>query len=91
MTHHNQTNELSTWFLNLLHDESIDNKRHKFWSSNSRPHEVQLEDKRPRKTQECHLEEGKATKPTQGMKSGKSKQNDKEEQGMLKTKAKVQN
>jgi hypothetical protein len=26
MTHHNQTKELTTWFLNLPLDESIDNK-----------------------------------------------------------------
>jgi hypothetical protein len=30
MTHHNQTKELTTWFLNLLIDESIDNKDTKF-------------------------------------------------------------
>jgi hypothetical protein len=30
MTHHNQTMELTTWFLNLLLDESIDNKSTKF-------------------------------------------------------------
>jgi hypothetical protein len=30
MTHHNQTKELATWFLNLPLDESIDNKRTKF-------------------------------------------------------------
>jgi hypothetical protein len=30
MTHHNQTKELTTWFLNLLPDESIDNKSTKF-------------------------------------------------------------
>jgi hypothetical protein len=30
MTHHNQTKELTTWFLNLPLDESIDNKRKKF-------------------------------------------------------------
>jgi hypothetical protein len=30
MTHHNQTKELTTWFLNLLLDESIDNKSKKF-------------------------------------------------------------
>jgi hypothetical protein len=35
MTHHNQTKELTTWFLNLL-DESIDNKSTKF--------EVQIQD-----------------------------------------------
>jgi hypothetical protein len=30
MTHHNQTKKLSTWFLNLPLDESIDNKITKF-------------------------------------------------------------
>jgi hypothetical protein len=30
MTHHNQTMELTTWFLNLPLDESIDNKSTKF-------------------------------------------------------------
>jgi hypothetical protein len=30
MTHHNQTKELTTWFLNLPLDESIDNKSTKF-------------------------------------------------------------
>jgi hypothetical protein len=30
MTHHNQINELTTWFLNLPLDESIDNKSTKF-------------------------------------------------------------
>jgi hypothetical protein len=30
MTHHNQTNALTTWFLNLPLDESIDNKSTKF-------------------------------------------------------------
>jgi hypothetical protein len=30
MTHHNQTKELPTWFLNLPLDESIDNKSTKF-------------------------------------------------------------
>jgi hypothetical protein len=36
MTHHNQTKELTTWFLNLPLDGSIDNKRTKF--------EVRIED-----------------------------------------------
>jgi hypothetical protein len=44
MTHHNQTKELTTWFLNLPFDESIDNKKHKVWSLNSKPYEAQLED-----------------------------------------------
>jgi hypothetical protein len=30
MTHHNQIKELTTWFLNLPLDESIDNKSTKF-------------------------------------------------------------
>jgi hypothetical protein len=30
LTHHNQTKELTTWFLNLSLDESIDNKSTKF-------------------------------------------------------------
>jgi hypothetical protein len=30
MAHHNQTKKLTTWFLNLLLDESIDNKSAKF-------------------------------------------------------------
>jgi hypothetical protein len=30
MTHHNQTKEHTTWFLNLPLDESIDNKSTKF-------------------------------------------------------------
>jgi hypothetical protein len=36
MTHHNQTKKRTTWFLNLLLDESIDNKSTKF--------EVQIQD-----------------------------------------------
>jgi hypothetical protein len=36
ITHHNQTKELTTWFLNLPLDESIDNKSTKF--------EVQIQD-----------------------------------------------
>jgi hypothetical protein len=30
MTHHSQTKDLTTWFLNLPLDESIDNKSTKF-------------------------------------------------------------
>jgi hypothetical protein len=46
MTHHTQTKDLTTWFLNLLLDESIDNKRHKVRSLNPRPHEARLEDQK---------------------------------------------
>jgi hypothetical protein len=46
MTHHTQTKELTTWFLNLPLDESIDNKKHKVWSSNPKPCEAQIEDQK---------------------------------------------
>jgi hypothetical protein len=45
-----QTKVLTTWFLNLPLDESIDNKKHKVWISNLRPHEAQLEDQKPTKS-----------------------------------------
>jgi hypothetical protein len=63
MTHHNQTKELTTWFINLPLDEYIDNKKHNVWSSNPKPHEAQLQDKRPRMAQEGHLKEGKTIGP----------------------------
>jgi hypothetical protein len=44
------------------------------WSTARRP-------KKPRKAQEGHLEEGKSQKPANGMKSGKTKKNGKEEVG----------
>jgi hypothetical protein len=42
------------------------------WSTARRP-------KKPRKAQQGHLKERKPQKPTEGMKSGKAKQNNKEE------------
>jgi hypothetical protein len=39
-------------------------------------HKIQ---QKARKAEECHLEEGKPQKPTKGTKSGKAKQNGKEE------------
>jgi hypothetical protein len=44
---------------------------------NPRTHKAQLEDQRPRKAQEGHLEEGKAARPIKGTKSGKPSQNSK--------------
>jgi hypothetical protein len=52
MTHHIQSKELSTWFLNLPLDESFDNKQHKVWSSNPKPHEAQLEDQQGQQNHE---------------------------------------
>jgi hypothetical protein len=59
------------------------------WSTARRP-------KKPRKAQEGHLEEEKPQKLTKGKKSGKAKQNDKEElrrerARKAQTKAKAQN
>jgi hypothetical protein len=81
MTHHNQTEELITWFLNLPHDESIDNKVHSLKFESNIPWSTARRPKWPGKAQEGHLEEGKLQKPTKSMKSGKAKQNGKEELG----------
>jgi hypothetical protein len=79
MNHHNQTKVLTTWFLNLPFDESIDNTKAQslkfesktLWSIARRP-------KKPRKAQEGHLEEGKAARSTKGKKSGKPRKRAKE-------------
>jgi hypothetical protein len=71
MIHHNQTKKLTTLLLNFPLDESINNKKHKVWISNPRPHKAQLDDQKSRKDKKGHLEEGKTTSPTKGMKSGK--------------------
>jgi hypothetical protein len=47
--------------------------------------------KRPRKAQEGHLEEEKPQKPTEGMKSGKGKQNGKKELGLAQKSKKSSN
>jgi hypothetical protein len=47
--------------------------------------------KKQRKAQECHLEEGKPQKSIKGKKSGKVKQNGKEEIRKALTKVKAQN
>jgi hypothetical protein len=44
---------------------------------NPRPHEAQLEDQKAKKAKEDHLVQGKAVRPTKGMKSGKPSQNGK--------------
>jgi hypothetical protein len=79
MTHHNQTKELATWFLNppLMSPLTIKAQSLKFESKI--PWSTARRSKRPRKAQECHLEEGRPQKPTKGTKSGKANQNGKEE------------
>jgi hypothetical protein len=53
----------------------------------SKTHESQLEDQKPKKTQKYHLEEGKTAKPSNGMKNGKQKKKSREK---LKTQAQTQ-
>jgi hypothetical protein len=86
MTHHNQTKELTTWFLNLPLDESIDSKGTKFKVQIQDPMKHNKETKKLRKAQEGHLEEGKPQKPTKGMKGRKIMK----KQEKLKIKAKAQ-
>jgi hypothetical protein len=85
MTHYNQTKELTTWFLNLPLDESIDNKRHKVWSSNPRPYEAQLEDQKPMKSSR---KSSKRRKIAKANKRREKRQKSWKEQEKLKTKAK---
>jgi hypothetical protein len=61
----------------------------KFESKN--PRSTARRPKKPRKSQEGHLEEGKPQKPANSTESGKAKQNGKEELGKAQTKAKAQN
>jgi hypothetical protein len=62
MTHHNQTKELTTWFLNLPLDESIDNKITKFKVRIQDPRSTARRPKKLRKAQEDHLEDGRPQK-----------------------------
>jgi hypothetical protein len=54
------------------------------WSTARRP-------KKSRKSQECHLEEGKPQKPIKGKKSTKTKQNGKKELGETQKSKKISN
>jgi hypothetical protein len=76
---HNQTKELTNWFLNLPLDESIDNTITKFEVRIQDPMKHSRRPKKPRKAQEGHLEDVRQQKPTKGTKSGKAKQNGKEQ------------
>jgi hypothetical protein len=60
-----ETGHLVSQSLSL--DESIDNRKHKVWCLNPRPHE----DQKDKKAQEDHLEEGKTARSTKSTKSDK--------------------
>jgi hypothetical protein len=79
MTHHNQTKELITWFLNLSLDESIDKKKPKVCISNLRPHEAQLEDQKAKKSSRSSSRRGKSRKTNKRHEKRQTKQNGKEE------------
>jgi hypothetical protein len=66
MTHHNQTKELTTWFLNLPLDESIYNKNIILKFESKTPWSTARRPKKPNKAQEGHLEEGQSQKLTKG-------------------------
>jgi hypothetical protein len=87
MTHHNQTNKLTTWFLNLPLDESIDNKGTKF--------EVQIQDpmKHSLKIEKAKKSSRRSSRrrPANDTKSGKAKKNGKEELEKLKKSKKSPN
>jgi hypothetical protein len=77
MTHHNQTQSLTSWFLNLPLNEFINNKSIKFEVRIQNPMKHSEKNKSQRKAQKWHLLEGKVVGPTKGMKNGKPSQNDK--------------
>jgi hypothetical protein len=79
MTHHNQTKEMTTWFLKLPLDESIDNKKHKVLSSNPWPHEAQLEDQKSQEKIKNVIYKKEKSQGQQKHEKRQSKQNGKEE------------
>jgi hypothetical protein len=98
ITHHNQTKELTTWFLNhplmsplTRKAQSLKFESKTLWSTARRP-------KKSRKTKEGHLEEGKPQKPIKRHEKRQSQskwqirvKKSSEEQEKLKIKAKAQN
>jgi hypothetical protein len=74
-----QTKVLITWLLNLPLDESIDNKKHKVWSSNPKPHETQLEDQKAKKSSRRSSRRRKNCKASKWCEKQQTKQDGKEE------------
>jgi hypothetical protein len=79
MTHHISTKVLTTWFLNLPRDESIDNKKHKVWRSNQKPYEAQLEDQKPTKSSRRSSRRRKSRKTNKSHEKRQASQKGKEE------------
>jgi hypothetical protein len=79
MTHHNQTKELTTWFLNLPLMSPLTTKAQSLKFKSKTPWSTARRPKKPRKAQEGHLKYGKPQKPANGTKNGKAKPNCKDE------------
>jgi hypothetical protein len=78
MTHHNQTKKLTSWFLILPLNESIDDKRHRVWSSNPRPYEAQLEDQKVKESLRWSFGRGKSHKTNKKHEKRQTKKKSKE-------------
>jgi hypothetical protein len=76
---------LTTWFLNLPLDEYIDNTKAQSFNFESKTHEVQLEDQKPRKSSRRSSSRRKNYNTTKGAKSSKAKKNGKEKLKLKKT------
>jgi hypothetical protein len=70
---------VTTWFLNLPLDGSIDKKKHKVSSSNPKPHEAQLEDQKTKKSPRRSFTRRKSRKDSKRHDKWQTKQNGKEE------------
>jgi hypothetical protein len=62
MTPHNQTKDLTTWFLNLPLDEYIDISKTQSLNFESKTHEAQLEDQKSKKSSRMSSRERKKRK-----------------------------
>jgi hypothetical protein len=77
MTHHNQTNVLITWFLNLSLDEYIDNTKTQSLNFESKTHEAQLKDQKPKKNPRRTSRRMKNHKASKSHKERQAKENGK--------------
>jgi chromatin remodeling complex protein RSC6 len=79
MTHHNQTKELTTWFLNLPLDESIDNKSTKFDVQIQNPIKHSCKTPKAKKSSRRSSRRRTTAKASKWHENDKAKQNGKEE------------
>jgi hypothetical protein len=70
---------LTTWFLNLPLDEYIDNQKAQSLNFESKTHEAQLEDQKPKKSSRRSFRRRKNCKASKWHEKRQIKQNSKEE------------